>query len=150
MFIDWDPDDADAVSQIVATAVRHWNEQPGFATKLSTFLLFMEVNGAVARAAPSSTSFSARRGRLWCTALTGWPDDDAKQRAASKQWCDDFVAALVPFRVTTYLNNAMPESESEMRGVFPEETLQRLLALKKKHDPDGMFKLGAWQYEANK
>jgi len=51
--------------------------------------------------------------------------------------------------VTTYLNNAMPENENEMRRVFPEETMKRLRALKKKHDPEGMFKIGAWQYEAN-
>jgi FAD/FMN-containing dehydrogenase len=150
VFIDWDPDDATAVNKIVATAEKSWNEMPSFATKLSTFLLFMEVNGAVARTAPSATSFSARTGRLWCSALIGWPDDDAKKRAASKQWCDAFVAELGPFHVTTYLNNAMPESESEMRGVFPEETLKRLQALKKKHDPNDVFKMGAWQYEANK
>lgn len=74
-----------------------------------------------------------RTGRLWCSALIGWPDDDPEKRAASKQWCGAFVAEPGPFHVTTYLNNAMPESESEMRGVFPEETLKRLQALKKKH-----------------
>jgi hypothetical protein len=36
-----------------------------------------------------------------------------------------------------------------MRGVFPEATLERLQTLKKKHDPDGMFKAGAWNYQAN-
>ncbi len=150
VFIDWDPNDTTAVNKIVATAVKYWSEKPSFASKLSTFLLFMEVNGAVAKTPPSATSFSARTGRLWCTALTSWPDNDANQRAASKQWCDDFVAELGSFHVTTYLNNAMPESETEMRRVFPEETLIRLQALKKKHDPDNMFKMGAWQYEANK
>lgn len=150
VFIDWDPNDTLAVNKIVATAVKYWSEKPSYASKLSTFLLFMEVNGAVARTAPSATSFSARTGRLWCSALIGWPDDDANQRAASKQWCDAFVAELGPFHVTTYLNNAMPESESEMRGVFPEETLKRLQALKKKHDPNNMLRMGAWQYEANK
>jgi len=150
VFIDWDSNDTAAVDKIIATAVKYWNEQPSFATKLSTFLLFLEVNGAVAKMAPTATSFSARTGRLWCTALIGWPDDDATKRAASKQWCDAFVAALGPFHVTTYLNNAMPESESEMREIFPEETFKRLQALKKKHDPNNMFKMGAWQYEANK
>jgi hypothetical protein len=33
--------------------------------------------------------------------------------------------------------------------VFPEETMKRLRALKKKHDPEGMFKTGVWQYQAN-
>jgi hypothetical protein len=150
VFIDWDPDDSAAVDKIVATAIKYWNEKPSFASKLSTFLLFMEVNGAVADPDPSSTSFSARNGRLWCTALTSWPDDDEEQRTASKRWCDAFVAELSPFHVTTYLNNAMPENEFEMQKVFSEKTIARLQALKKKHDPTNVFKMGAWQYEANK
>jgi hypothetical protein len=109
----------------------------------------MEVNGAVGEADPASTSFGARGGRLWCTALTGWSDDDDNKRTTCKKWCDSFVESLKPFHVTTYLNNAMPENENEMRRVFPEETMKRLRALKKKHDPEGMFKTGAWQYEAN-
>ncbi len=110
----------------------------------------MEVNGAVGKADPASTSFAARKGRLWCTCITSWPDDDVSQRAASKKWCDALVAKLSRFRVTTYLNNAMPESEAEMLGVFPQDTMKRLRALKEKHDPNNLFKMGAWQYEANK
>jgi FAD/FMN-containing dehydrogenase len=150
VFIDWDPGDASAVNSIVDVAVKHWNEKPDFAKKLSTFILFMEVNGAVGRADPASTSFAARKGRLWCTCITSWPDDDVSQRAASKKWCDDFVAKLGRFHVTTYLNNAMPESEAEMLGVFPQDSMKRLRALKRKVDPDNVFKMGAWQYEANK
>lgn len=149
VFIDWDPRDSNGVNSIVDAAVKQWSEKPEFASKLSTFILFMEVNGAVGKADPTSTSFAARRGRLWCTCLTSWPDDDASQRAASKKWCDAFVAKLSRFHVTTYLNNAMPESEAEMLGVFPQGTLKRLRALKQQHDPNNLFKMGAWQYEAN-
>jgi len=149
VFIDWDPSDTDAVNSIVDTAVQHWDEKPGFASKMSTFILFMEVNGAVGKADPESTSFAARDGRLWCTAIISWSDDDDSKRAASKKWCDDFVQKLSPFHVTTYLNNAMPESDSEMLGVFPEATMNRLRALKAKHDPDNLFKTGAWHYDAN-
>jgi FAD/FMN-containing dehydrogenase len=149
VFIDWDPSDSNAVSSIVDTVVQHWDEKPDFASKLSTFLLCMEVNGTVGKADPGSTSFAARGGRLWCTAITSWSDDDASKRAASKKWCDAFVDKLSPFHVTTYLNNAMPESDSEMLGVFPEATMNRLRALKAKHDPDNVFKTGAWHYEAN-
>jgi len=149
VFINWDPKDRGAAQKIVDTAVEYWSAKPAFATKACTFLLFMEVGGAVAEADPESTSFSARGGRLWCTALTGWPDDDDAQRAECKKWCDDFVEALRPFQVTTYLNNAMPASETDMLAVFPETTMKRLNALKKKHDPENLFKMGAWQYEAN-
>jgi len=149
VFIDWDPKDARAVQNIIDIAIQHWNAKPGFVSKASTFLLFMEVSGAVGEADPASTSFAARGGRLWCTALTGWPDDDDAQRAACKKWCDDFVDALGSFQVTTYLNNAMPASEKEMLAVFPEQTMKRLNALKKKHDPENLFKTGAWQYQAN-
>ena len=99
---------------------------------------------------PVSTSFAARKGRLWCTCLTSWPDHDVSQRTASKKWCGALVATLSPFHVTTYLNNAMPESEAEMLGVFPQDTIRRLRALKEKYDPNNLFKTGAWQYEANK
>jgi len=149
VFIDWDPEDAGAVKQIIATAAKAWAARPDFAFKPATFLLMMEVDGAVRRADPASTSFSARNGRLWTTALIGWPDDDDMQRAAAKKWCDDTVAAFGPFHVTTYVNNAMPASDAEMRRVFPEETMKRLQALKRKHDPQGMFRAGAWDYRAN-
>jgi FAD/FMN-containing dehydrogenase len=150
VFIDWDPGDTGAVGSIVNVAVKHWSEKPQFASKLSTLMLFMEVNGAVARADPASTSFAGRKGRLWCSCVTSWPDDDASQRAASKMWCDEFVAKLSRFHVTTYLNNAMPESEAEMLEVFPADTMNRLRALKERVDPGNLFKTGAWQYEANK
>ena len=149
VFIDWDPTNEDAARKIIETVVEAWANKPPFASKLSTFILLMEVGGAVAKGDPASTSFSARSGRLWATALIGWPDDDDTQRAASKKWCDDTIAALSPFHVTSYLNNAMPASDAEMRGIFPEETIKRLQALKKKHDPDGMFREGAWDYQAN-
>ena len=149
VFIDWDPNNEDAVNEIIDTVVKAWVDKPAFASKLSTFILLMEVDGAVAKGDPASTSFSARGGRLWVSALIGWPDDDDAQRAVSKKWCDDTIAALSPFHVTTYLNNAMPVSADEMRGVFPEETIKRLQNLKTKHDPDEMFKAGAWDYQAN-
>ena len=85
VFIDWDPRDPNAVNSIVDAAVKHWSEKPELASKLSTFILFMEVSGAVGRADPVSTSFAARKGRLWCTCLISWPDDDVSQRAASKE-----------------------------------------------------------------
>jgi len=43
----------------------------------------------------------------------------------------------------------MPASEKDMLAVFPEKTMKRLDALKKKHDPEDVFKMGAWQYQAN-
>jgi FAD/FMN-containing dehydrogenase len=150
VFIDWDPSDSRAVSSIVDAAVKQWSEKPEFASKLSTFILFMEVNGAVAKADPASTSFAGRKGRLWCSCITSWPEDNASQRAASKKWCDGLVEKLSRFHVTSYLNNAMPESEAEMLEVFPQETMKRLRAIKQRVDPDNVFKMGAWQYEANK
>ena len=59
------------------------------------------------------------------------------------------MAALSRFRVTSYLNNAMPEGEADMLGVFRADTMKRLQALKQKHDPGNLLKTGAWEYEAN-
>jgi FAD/FMN-containing dehydrogenase len=149
MFIDWDPGDPAAVEAIVNATVTHWDTKPEWASKRSSLCLFMEVSGAVGRGDPAATSFAARQGRVWCSAIMSWPDDDAAQRAASKAWCDSLMTALSRFRVTSYLNNAMPEGEADMLGVFPPDTLKRLRALKQKHDPGNVLKVGAWQYEAN-
>jgi hypothetical protein len=59
------------------------------------------------------------------------------------------VAGLNRFRVTSYLNNAMPEGEADMLGVFPADTMKRLRALKQKHDPGNLLRMGAWEYGAN-
>jgi hypothetical protein len=146
---EWGPVQS-AVRGIVGAAVKHWGQIPESASKLSTFVILMEVNGAVGRADAASTSFAARKGRLWCTTIAGWPDGDASRRVAMKKWCDAFATTPRPFQVTSYLNNAMPESEAEMLEVFSQDTMKRLRALKAEHDPDNLFKMGAWQYEANK
>ena len=130
VFIDWDPEDSSAVHGIVSAAVKHWGQMPEFASKLSTFVILMEVNGAVGRADPASTSFAARKGRLSCTSIAGWPDGDASRRVAMKKWCDAFATTLSPYQVTSYLNNAMPENEAEMLGVFPQDTMKRLRHLR--------------------
>ena len=44
--------DSNAVNSIVDAAVKHWSDKPEFASKLSTFILFTEVSGAVGRADP--------------------------------------------------------------------------------------------------
>ena len=49
VFIDWDSRDASAVNSIVDATVKHWSEKPEWASKLSTVIIFMEVNGAVGR-----------------------------------------------------------------------------------------------------
>ncbi len=86
-------------------------------------------------------------------------DEEAFSVARFRGWNHDLniranplgfvIASGVRDVVTTYINNAMPANENEMRRVFTEETMKRLWALKKKHDPEGMFRTGAWQYEAN-
>ena len=55
-----------------------------------------------------------------------------RERAASKKWCGEFVAKLSRFHVTSYLNNAMPESEAEMLGVFPQDTHEAFAGSKEK------------------
>ena len=135
VFIDWDPEDSECRARDRGCGCETLGPDAEFASKLSTFVILMEVNGAVGRADPASTSFAARKGRPWCTSIAGWPDGDASRRVAMKKWCDAFATTLSPYQVTSYLNNAMPESEAEMLGVFPQDTMKRLRALKRSTIP---------------
>ena len=48
------------------------------------------------------------------------------------------------------VTSAFGWSPATMPRVFPRDTMKRLRALKQKHDPDDVFKVGAWQYEATR
>ena len=124
MFIDWDPRDPSAVNSIVDAAVKHWSDKPEFASKLSTIILFMEVNGAVGRADPASTSFAARKGRLWCTSITSWPDDDVshdgKQEVVRRVRRD-----AGPLSCDHVFEQRHAGKRRGNAGVFPQDTIRR-------------------------
>jgi hypothetical protein len=69
--------------------------------------------------------------------------------AGSKKWVRSWIEQFSKFQVTSYANNFMASDEKDLQNVYPAETMQRLKAMKEKHDPNHMFKTSPWDYKSH-
>jgi FAD/FMN-containing dehydrogenase len=98
------------------------------------------LGGAHARVARDATAFAHRDSRFMVTFLAmygGGPD----VIAAQERWVSDAVAAVAPVSEGTYVNFL---GDAEARGVtsaYPAATLERLRQVKRRYDPENLFKL---------
>jgi FAD/FMN-containing dehydrogenase len=97
--------------------------------------------GAIADVADEATAFSHRGTLFEYVAATGWTDPaEDETRMAVARRC---AAALEPFASGLYVNAMADEGAAGVRRAYPPDKLERLRALKAKHDPDNVFHLNA-------
>ena len=60
---------------------------------------------------------------------------------AEREWVRSFWNALAPYHTSVYVNFLMDEGESRVRDAYAPGTYDRLLALKRRYDPDNVFRL---------
>jgi FAD/FMN-containing dehydrogenase len=58
-----------------------------------------------------------------------------------RQWTRDFWSALAPHQMGVYVNFLMEEGEERVREAYGAEKYDRLKALKRKYDPENLFRL---------
>ena len=52
-----------------------------------------------------------------------------------------FWDALAPYHTSVYVNFLMDEGEGRVRDAYAPATYERLLALKRRYDPENVFRL---------
>jgi FAD/FMN-containing dehydrogenase len=95
--------------------------------------------GAMSRVAPEATAFGARPPYL-IGVEANW--DDPATSEANIAWARDAVAALEPFSTGGgYLNfpGFFEEGEELLRASHGDGNYERLVALRKRYDPTGLF-----------
>jgi FAD/FMN-containing dehydrogenase len=60
---------------------------------------------------------------------------------AERQWVRGFWEALAPYHTSVYVNFLMDEGEGRVRDAYAPGTYDRLLALKRRYDPENVFRL---------
>jgi FAD/FMN-containing dehydrogenase len=105
---------------------------------LTTFPIW-QLGGAVARVGDDETAFNGRgAGHTFnITAMTEGPEGFAEER----EWSRDFWSALEPYHESVYVNFLMDEGEDRIRAAYGPEKWERLKALKRRYDPDNLFRL---------
>lgn len=113
-----------------------------FAAKLPTdecevFIPHME--GLPSRISEDETAFALRYTPFVLNIHTRWQDaaDDARCLA----WARDFHDATRKFSHGVYVNFLSEEGEARVKEAYTDKVWSRLLELKKKYDPDNLFRL---------
>jgi berberine-like enzyme len=98
-----------------------------------------QLGGAVARVGADDTAFAGRSsGHIFN--ITG-ATDTAEGFDREKAWARDMSSALSPHHTGVYVNFLMDEGEERIRQAYGAAKYQRLRSLKRKHDPNNVFRL---------
>jgi FAD/FMN-containing dehydrogenase len=97
------------------------------------------LGGAAARVPIDATAFAHRQRRLLVTvsAFYSSPAEDSAHAA----WATDAAAALRRGADGAYVNFLGDESAERVRAAYPGATWDRLAAVKRRYDPDNVFRL---------
>jgi FAD/FMN-containing dehydrogenase len=97
------------------------------------------LGGAMARVPVDATAFAHRQRKIMVNlaALYTNPGD----ALLHEQWVDEFMAALRKDTSGAYVNFLAAEGEARVREAYPAATWERLVAVKRRYDPDNLFRL---------
>ena len=97
------------------------------------------LGGAMARVPAEATAFAHRHSRIMVNlaAFYDGPADKARRQA----WVDDFAAALRQGDPGAYVNFLADEGPEAVRRAYPGPTWDRLIEVKRRYDPDNLFRL---------
>src|SRR3712207_630082 len=98
-----------------------------------------QLGGAVARVDEDETAFGGRgAGHTFnITACTKTEEGFEVER----EWVRNFWTALEPYHTSVYVNFLMEEGEERIRQAYGAKKYDRLKALKRRYDPDNLFRL---------
>ena len=121
---------ADAADAIIAAKAR--------AASPYCLVFWHHFHGAATRMAPDGAAFGLRREHLMVEIVAGWnPDGD--DGAAHRRWAKDLWRSLAPFALPGgYANLLGPDDRDQTAAAYGGNGA-RLLALKRRFDPDEMF-----------
>jgi FAD/FMN-containing dehydrogenase len=113
-----------------------------FASKLPTqecevFISHME--GAPSRIPETETAFAHRKTPFVLNIHTRWqsPSDDEQ----CLRWAKDFHHATQPFAQGVYVNFISQEGQDRVKDAYTPEVWRRLVGIKKKWDPQNLFRI---------
>jgi FAD/FMN-containing dehydrogenase len=97
------------------------------------------LGGAMARVPAEATAFAHRQSRVLVNlaAIYESPDDKSIHEA----WVADFADALRQNDHGAYVNFVGDEGDAGVHAAYPDATWQRLAQIKRRYDPDNLFRL---------
>jgi FAD/FMN-containing dehydrogenase len=105
---------------------------------LSTFVIW-QLGGMVARVGEEETAFGGRSAGH--TFNIAGITETAEGFDEEREWARTFWSGLEPYHTSVYVNFLMEEGEERIRQAYGTKKYDRLKALKRRYDPDNIFRL---------
>lgn len=126
----WLPGLTDEAIDVLADAASTWPSS-------ASLLALHHFHGAATRVAPDATAFALRREHVLAEVIAAWqPAEDA---AAQHAWVARVTAALAPGALPGGYPNILGPQEAERVRLGFGANADRLLAAKRRYDPDGVL-----------
>ena len=128
-------DTAELTDDVIDITVEHARQ---IESPLSVLAIF-QLGGAVARVGEDETAFAGRtKGHSFnIGGITATHTGFAEER----EWARGLWSALEPYHTSVYVNFLMDEGEEQIRYAYGGAKYERLKALKRRYDPDNLFRL---------
>jgi len=108
---------------------------PGTGVELNSW------GGAIARAPRAATAFVHRDARFLAIYGATWSERDGAARvAANRAWLEGFYARMRPFASGFAYQNLIDPRLADWRHAYYGSNLARLVAVKRRYDPEGFFR----------
>jgi FAD/FMN-containing dehydrogenase len=102
----------------------------------SPFIAIRSISGAVSRVPADATAYAHRQAELMVLTTVGGP---APVLEAALPALDAVWDKLAPHVNGAYANFLASATEADIAAIYPEETYQRLAAVKREYDPGNLF-----------
>ena len=109
------------------------------ATSPFSLIALRELGGAMARVPVDATAFAHRDKAFYVAADNSWEDEPRPERHVA--WAEAFSQAVAPYTDGAYASFLEDEGEDRVRTAYTPATYARLAAIKRRYDPDNLFRL---------
>ena len=96
------------------------------------------LGGEMARVPADATAFAHRTSRIMAIVVSFW--EDADDRIVRERWVDALHRDLLQSDTGAYVNFIGDEGEERVHAAYPGATWDRLAEVKRRYDPDNVFR----------
>jgi FAD/FMN-containing dehydrogenase len=96
------------------------------------------LGGAIDRVSGDATAYPHRGAPIMASAVAFY--EDADEQPARQAWVDEVGAEMGRPDGSGYVNFLGPETQETVRAAYPGETWERLRQIKRRYDPDNLFR----------
>jgi FAD/FMN-containing dehydrogenase len=126
----------DAIDETVAATILGRLED---STAMMRVAQLRVLGGAMARVPADATAFAHRQSRIMVNVAAVYQQPD--EAPTHEAWATETAAALRQTDAGAYVNFVGDEGEERVHAAYPAGTWKRLAEVKRRYDPDNLFRL---------